>query len=1150
MTAMQNIIHYWRTSLRDAERMGFGADKLKGAQPVSRAALAQGQVSAAVVAAIYAEHSGSKNNQRPAQGLEIVICPLVAKRRSTGYERGEAITPLWIPAILKPSGELAPKPDSVPWIARNVLEPSERTAVMLGLIDDQDRFLARHPPFTDASRWSDLWGYATAMLQAVTGMALETFQITDYEVESDTAYLLVADSVQGTAQHILGLYDRILEGQRFPPLLARYAASAPVVLRPLLAGAQQQQAALLHTGQMRSEFPLSASQRESLHHYLAIGDGELLAINGPPGTGKTTLIQSVVATLWVNAALQGGDPPVIVAASTNNQAVTNVIQSFAMGTDRGNRGPERWIPNIHSYGLYCVSKRKEAEAVTAGFQLECVDSERQRSGLFAELETPAALQMATAAFLDRCTTYVGQRVLDVNQAADMLRNHLADTVQRITQGTKTWGTLTDAQRTIERYNEHGGVDACSAMFQREYHAIQDELRRLKETSDGWRTVQRTSGWLWPFSLLPAAKRRVDRRNRDYFASVNLVLDLPLFSNQAVDQLLRQLWDERGAKGKALAASMQCALEDKQRLQQARHDWAQWCATNNVPVQDDPQAYLDTTLRFRAFELATHYWEARWLSEVRQRLASPREDTNLRSSQEKRWRRYAKLTPCFVSTLYMAPRFFSAWEQRQALPLFEYIDLLIIDEAGQVSPDVAGAMFALAKKALVVGDIHQIEPVWIVTRPIDVGNLKRSGVADSPEKQAAFTATGMSAANGSVMRVAQYACPYQKSDRERGMFLAEHRRCVPEIIAYCNELAYDGRLEPTRLTKADRVLPALGYAHINGSARRVQGSWENQVEAACIVQWIAAHRQQLESHYKGQTIGQIVGIVTPFARQTQQINTALRQQRIDGVTVGTVHALQGAERPVVLFSPVYDEFGTFFFDRNVNMLNVAVSRAKDSFLVFGNMVIFQPHPASASHRDRPSSLLARYLFASPTNELPISARWTQAEANPPQMQARMINTLADHRMLLTQGLQQARQRVLIISPQLSEWAIKVDRINHLITAAVQRGVVVEIYTDRQLDIDPNTGQLRPNAVSARQLLPQCGAQLHIIDRIHNKTLCIDDQLLVIGSFNWLSAIRDETHAQQRHEESLKYEGTGVAAMITQVQQEMQRRLNPSTPVSLP
>ena len=64
---------------------------------------------------------------------------------------------------------------------------------------------------------------------------------------------------------------------------------------------------------------------------------------------------------------------------------------------------------------------------------------------------------------------------------------------------------------------------------------------------------------------------------------------------------------------------------------------------------------------------------------------------------------------------------------ERVTLFDFIDLLIIDEGGQVSPDISGATFALAKKALVVGDTQQLEPIWSITKSIDIGNLREKKV---------------------------------------------------------------------------------------------------------------------------------------------------------------------------------------------------------------------------------------------------------------------------------------------------------------------------------------------------------------------------------------------------------------------------------------
>ncbi|WOT02014.1 hypothetical protein [Corynebacterium pyruviciproducens] len=54
-----------------------------------------------------------------------------------------------------------------------------------------------------------------------------------------------------------------------------------------------------------------------------------------------------------------------------------------------------------------------------------------------------------------------------------------------------------------------------------------------------------------------------------------------------------------------------------------------------------------------------------------------------------------------------------------------------------------------------------------------------------------------------------------------------------------------------------------------------------------------------------------------------------------ITVGTAHVLQGAEQPIVLFSPTYGENSprSSFIDSNLELINVAVYRAKDMFMVF-------------------------------------------------------------------------------------------------------------------------------------------------------------------------------------------------------------------------
>src|SRR5690606_23858007 len=141
---------------------------------------------------------------------------------------------------------------------------------------------------------------------------------------------------------------------------------------------------------------------------------------------------------------------------------------------------------------------------------------------------------------------------------------------------------------------------------------------------------------------------------------------------------------------------------------------------------------DNTIRLNLFRIATHYWEGRWLLEV-----DGKEEKLLREKISMghgaliaRWRRRMMLTPCAVSTFFMLPaelRVDIDGNSNRHTYLYNFIDLLIVDEAGQVLPEIGAASFALAKKALVVGDTLQIEPIWNIPKSIDIGNLVYYGL---------------------------------------------------------------------------------------------------------------------------------------------------------------------------------------------------------------------------------------------------------------------------------------------------------------------------------------------------------------------------------------------------------------------------------------
>jgi len=134
-----------------------------------------------------------------------------------------------------------------------------------------------------------------------------------------------------------------------------------------------------------------------------------------------------------------------------------------------------------------------------------------------------------------------------------------------------------------------------------------------------------------------------------------------------------------------------------------------------------------------------------------------------------------------------------------------------------------------------------------------------------------------------------------------------------------------------------------------------GSKFNQQEAELIAQFVDEKWLGIREHYakkanngeiKYQPIGELIAIITPFRDQPKEIrnaferrikegNSSLTLKDLDGITIDTVHKLQGAEKSIVIFSAVQTgaDVGSPFYAEQAFLLNVAVSRAKESFIAF-------------------------------------------------------------------------------------------------------------------------------------------------------------------------------------------------------------------------
>ena len=283
------------------------------------------------------------------------------------------------------------------------------------------------------------------------------------------------------------------------------------------------------------------------------------------------------------------------------------------------------------------------------------------------------------------------------------------------------------------------------------------------------------------------------------------------------------------------------------------------------------------VRYAEFWLAVHYYESRWLKEDNP-VSEKQKGKTFKNILDDMYHRIAMISPCMVMTFFMLPKQFWAYDGNDKKNYFmcNYIDLLVVDEAGQTSPEIAAASFSLAKKAVIVGDEEQIPPVWGTARALDIAMAISNGVIANKGEYGMLEENGLSCSQSSIMKMAALSCEFNKY--KRGLFLSEHRRCYNEIITYCNKLVYEGKLEPKRgsfyaaeYNELRGLLPVMGFRQVTtAKSEKYGGSRRNREEAEAIIMWLQKKYEKILLCYSdkdGIEERGVLGIITPFKSQS-------------------------------------------------------------------------------------------------------------------------------------------------------------------------------------------------------------------------------------------------------------------------------------------
>lgn len=966
----KEITKYFRSAVAAQANMGidFKVDNYYILDPEE---LVQGKINPNVCKNIFSEVRkralDDENESKKISLINVIIC---AKTIKTIFDSNEKIQNeieeltgvLYIPAILNIEGMLLFDEGNkkLPWFPREYLQPMVEPKLAIGDADAVDNFMSGHVDQIEKIKyWSDYAAFFRELYESVAESEFEQNTIRNmddkepfFELEKNM-YVFIDKTVNFTS-HILKLYDYLQRNDQPKALYDNFISTQITNISPLVENNLSRMQ--VHCGQMGREYPLSPSQREAVNHFNHMNDGEILAVNGPPGTGKTTLLQSIVADMYVKRAMNKEKAPLIVASSTNNQAVTNIITSFGNIKKMGiSNLEERWIEGVNSFATYFLStsKSKVKEAKNKGYQYT-----NQRGEFFvADVEDEKNIEKSKAKLIQSSSEYFGSEYKDINACQNKIHEELLFF-------DKSKNSLLSLVQEVCGYDLNGEtIDKYLCILKERIEEKQAAISNILQRVADWEGCYKRIPFF--YKLLKFIKSFSKKIQTEFRLFINEKEQSFLTEYMSFNEI-KEKYSHRYAEYNKTLSDFKKRKDVVEKIKSRYDNELEQLKQHNIILHEkEDKKYkldidyinglLDKKIRYVEFWLAVHYFECRWVS-GEDELSVNQKGRTYKNILSMFYNRLSMITPCLVMTFYMLPKQFFAYGDRDGF-LYNYIDLLIVDEAGQASPEIAAGAFSLAKKSIVVGDVNQIEPVRSVIGALDKALALSNGAIQTLSEFELLEQTGLNSSCSSVMKVAAKCCRYEKFN-EKGLFLSEHRRCYNEIIDYCNKLVYKGNLQPMRGNgKQDKRLaikqwPQIGFKQIDSEYSSRKGSSRlNRLEAEQIVEWLKSNYKIILKAYPEDAKENLVGIITPFKAQVKCIEAELKKQMpgyYSKISVGTVHTFQGAERKTIILSTVYGkQDGCFFIDENESLMNVAVSRAKDNFFVFGDINCLKDTQSSAS-----------------------------------------------------------------------------------------------------------------------------------------------------------------------------------------------------------
>lgn len=268
------------------------------------------------------------------------------------------------------------------------------------------------------------------------------------------------------------------------------------------------------------------------------------------------------------------------------------------------------------------------------------------------------------------------------------------------------------------------------------------------------------------------------------------------------------------------------------------------------------------------------------------------------------------------------------------------DLCIVDEASIATPTEALVPMSRARRTVLVGDSRQLSP-FQDPELREKGLLERFGLRLEDQKATLFNHL-------------RETLPPQLHKT-----LTTQHRMLPAIGDLVSECFYDSTLKsvdrkPDTQLAGALPMPVTWYStskRSNRASRRIGTSYVNDLEVEFIVTLLTRVDFILEKgKAKGRQIS--VAVLTGYGEQRARLQTAIHTKghawsSYSDIYINVVDAFQGREADMVVFSVTRSEVQGLGFLREMERINVALSRGKELLAIVGDHYYCQAVPGSVN-----------------------------------------------------------------------------------------------------------------------------------------------------------------------------------------------------------